>query len=103
MAKDNLVDLIYIIGNKADIANQGYQRKVTQAEAQEYAEKNGAAYAEVSAREHDGIEAIFDEFAKALPNTSASGHKPLKLGDFDPLEPKKKCSCFGKSQTLMNE
>ena len=31
--KDNRVDLIYIIGNKADLADQGDQREVTQAEA----------------------------------------------------------------------
>ena len=70
-AKEFQVSLIYIIGNKADLADQGGRREVAQAEAQEFAEKNSAAYAEVSAREHDGIEAIFNELAKALPNKNA--------------------------------
>ncbi|GAA5824741.1 hypothetical protein JCM5353_004427 [Sporobolomyces roseus] len=67
--------LIYLAGNKLDLAEQG-QRQVTEEEAKKFADEEGLLWSEVSAKSGKGVKEIFQTIADKLPiDTPNSGVK----------------------------
>ena len=64
---------------------------VSHEEAESYATENDFSYHEVSAQSGDGIESLFFDIARALPNTRSENEK--RYGEVNRLS-KKKCSFF---------
>lgn len=54
--------LIFIVGNKSDLTD----REITKEEAEEYAERNGYPYIEVSAKNGNNIHNLFRKLSERL-------------------------------------
>lgn len=69
--KANPQIIITIVGNKIDLENH----QVSKEEAEAYCQKNGLQYYEVSAKQNIGIDKMFTNIAKKLPNESTNKKK----------------------------
>lgn len=70
---------VVLVGNKSDLVDK-YQRAVSAEEASRFAEANGMAYYEVSAKTGNGIENMFNQLVVGVVQRRIANNKMIAAG-----------------------